>query len=61
LSAARIVGGRGKISNCTRLLHPWRSAVPTQSVPVSPPPMTMTFFPLALMYCPSAKLLSSRL
>jgi hypothetical protein len=28
---------------------PWRTEVPMQSVPVSPPPMTMTRFPAALM------------
>ena len=61
LSAARSSGGRGRISNCTRLLQPWRSDVPTQSVPVSPPPMTITSLPLAAMNLPSASLLSSRL
>ena len=28
---------------------PWRIEVPMQSVPVSPPPITMTFLSLALM------------
>jgi hypothetical protein len=32
------------------LVAPWRSAVAMQSVPVSPPPMTTTFLPSALMY-----------
>ncbi len=35
-------GGRGRISTWTRLRQPWRMEVPTQSVPVSPPPMTIT-------------------
>ena len=35
--------------------------VPMQSVPVSPPPMTTTFLPAALMYAPSSRLESSRL
>jgi hypothetical protein len=43
---------RGRISNCTRLLQPWRIEVPTQSVPVSPPPMTMTSLPSAEMKAP---------
>ena len=42
-------GGLGRISNWIRLLQPCRMDVPTQSVPVSPPPMTMTSFPLALI------------
>ncbi len=29
------------ISICVRVLQPWRIEVPTQSVPVSPPPNTM--------------------
>ena len=28
-------------------LRPWRIEVPTQSLPVSPPPMTITCLPLA--------------
>ena len=42
----------GRISTCTRLLQPWRIEVPTQSVPVSPPPMTMTSLPSAEMKLP---------
>ena len=42
-------------------MQPCRSAVPTQSVPVSPPPMTITSLSLAEMYLPSACSLSSRL
>ena len=42
----------GRISICTRLLQPWRMEVPTQSVPVSPPPMTMTSLPSAEMKLP---------
>ncbi len=45
----RSSGGFGKISICVRLLQPWRIDVPTQSVPVSPPPMTITSLPLAEM------------
>ena len=37
--SARSIGGIGMISSCVRLLQPWRMDVPTQSVPVSPPPM----------------------
>ena len=44
--------GAGRISSCTRLLQPWRMEVPTQSVPVSPPPMTMTSLPSAEMKLP---------
>src|SRR5262245_38176596 len=61
LLAARSFGGRSRISKFTRLVQPWRSDVPIQSVPVSPPPITSTFFPLAEMYFPSARLLSHRL
>ena len=35
-------GSSGRISNWTTLLQPWRSDVATQSVPVSPPPITIT-------------------
>jgi hypothetical protein len=35
------------ISICTMLLQPWRIEVPTQSVPVSPPPITITSLPSA--------------
>ena len=35
------------ISSWVTLRQPWRSAVPTQSVPVSPPPMTTTSLPRA--------------
>ena len=42
-------GGFGTISNCNRLLQPCRIEVPTQSVPVSPPPMTITSLSLAEM------------
>lgn len=47
-------GGSGIISICTTLFAPWRIAVPTQSLPVSPPPMTRTFFPFALTGTPSS-------
>ena len=45
-------GGRGINSNCSTCRAPWRLLVPTQSEPVSPPPMTTTFFPPAKI-CPS--------
>src|SRR5450759_5600829 len=35
------------ISSWRTLFAPWRIAVPTQSVPVSPPPTTTTSFPAA--------------
>jgi hypothetical protein len=40
-------GGMGKSSNCVTDFAPWRFEVPTQSEPVSPPPMMTTFLPLA--------------
>ena len=40
-------GGCGITSNWVTLTAPWRMLVPTQSEPVSPPPMTMTFLPSA--------------
>ena len=40
-------GGIGISSNCVTLFAPWRLLVPTQSLPVSPPPMTMTSLPSA--------------
>jgi hypothetical protein len=39
----------GNSSKFTRLLQPWRIDVPMQSVPVSPPPMTITSRSLAGM------------
>ena len=44
--------GRGIISTCVTLRQPWRCAVPMQSLPVSPPPMTSTSFPLAFTRSP---------
>ena len=41
--------GLGITSICVTLAAPWRLAVPTQSAPVSPPPMTTTCLPLALI------------
>ena len=38
--SARSTGGLGAISKFTSVLQLWRSEVPMQSVPVSPPPMT---------------------
>jgi len=40
-------GGIGSTSNCAIDLAPWRLDVPTQSEPVSPPPMITTCLPLA--------------
>ena len=54
-------GGIGIISNCITLAAPKRIAVPTQSFPVSPPPITMTFLSFAEIAFPSEKLESSRL
>ncbi len=47
LSAARVVGGAGISSTCVTLAAPWRSAVPRQSEPVSPPPRITTRLPAA--------------
>ena len=40
-------GGCGITSNWVTLTAPWRLLVPTQSEPVSPPPITMTCLPSA--------------
>ena len=40
-------GGFGMISSCVTDSAPWRTEVPMQSEPVSPPPMTTTCLPLA--------------
>src|SRR6185437_1123943 len=40
-------GGCGSSSNCVTLFAPCRIDVPTQSEPVSPPPITTTCLPLA--------------
>ncbi len=42
-------GGFGRSSKLTNEAQPWRIEVPMQSVPVSPPPMTITRLPFALM------------
>ena len=42
-------GGLGMISICITEAAPWRLAVPMQSEPVSPPPMTRTCFPWAVI------------
>ena len=49
LPGARVSGGCGSSSRFTSDVHPWRSDVPMQSVPVSPPPITTTRLPLAEM------------
>ena len=41
-------GGCGMISSWVTEAAPWRFEVPTQSEPVSPPPITMTCLPLAV-------------
>ena len=41
-------GGCGMTSSWVTEAAPWRFEVPTQSEPVSPPPITMTCLPLAL-------------
>ena len=46
-------GGLGIISICVTLAAPWRLAVPMQSLPVSPPPITSTRLPLAVTRCSS--------
>ena len=53
--------GSGIISNCVTLLAPRRMEVPTQSLPVSPPPMTTTCFPFGLIYFLSSRLESNKL
>ena len=40
-------GGIGSTSNCVIDLAPWRLDVPTQSEPVSPPPMITTCLSVA--------------
>eukprot|EP00966_Prymnesium_polylepis_P215920 4998751-Prymnesium_polylepis.1 len=44
---------RGRTSKLVRVSQRWRSDVPMQSVPVSPPPITITFLPAASMKLPS--------
>ena len=44
-----VTGGAGIISSWTTEAQPWRSAVPTQSLPVSPPPTTTTLLSFASM------------
>mmetsp|Transcript_5348 Transcript_5348/g.17312 ORF Transcript_5348/g.17312 Transcript_5348/m.17312 type:complete len:337 (-) Transcript_5348:5050-6060(-) len=53
LSEARPGGGLGSSSKLTTEVAPWRMAVPMQSLPVSPPPMTITFLPRASMPPPA--------
>ena len=43
-------GGIGSSSNWVTLFAPWRLLVPTQSLPVSPPPMTITSLPSARIW-----------
>ncbi len=47
VASARAGGGCGRISTCVTEAAPCRMAVPTQSDPVSPPPMTSTDLPRA--------------
>mmetsp|Transcript_5879 Transcript_5879/g.18048 ORF Transcript_5879/g.18048 Transcript_5879/m.18048 type:complete len:317 (+) Transcript_5879:443-1393(+) len=55
----RAAGGLGSSSRLMIDAAPWRALVAMQSVPVSPPPMTITCLSLASMYLPSARLESS--
>jgi hypothetical protein len=48
-SSGREAGGSGSSSSWTTEAAPSRIELPTQSAPVSPPPMTMTFLSLALI------------
>ncbi len=54
-------GAFGIISSCVTDLQPCLIAVPTQSLPVSPPPITITFLSFALIYLPSVRSESRRL
>ena len=65
VDAPRPSGGLGMISICVTDFAPWRMEVPTQSLPVSPPPMTSTSLPFASiggadsspvrnLFCPSS-------
>ena len=47
----RVSGGFGSSSNCVTDAAPCRWLVPTQSAPVSPPPMMITCLPVARI-CP---------
>mmetsp|Transcript_69333 Transcript_69333/g.160622 ORF Transcript_69333/g.160622 Transcript_69333/m.160622 type:complete len:275 (+) Transcript_69333:369-1193(+) len=49
VSVALLGGGLGSSSRFTMLLAPWRTDVPMQSLPVSPPPMMMTLLSRASM------------
>ncbi len=42
-------GGFGRISSCVTETAPWRTEVPMQSEPVSPPPITTTCLPFAVI------------
>lgn len=61
--ALRSAPGWGMISSWVTEAAPWRWAVPTQSAPVSPPPMTTTCLPWAVIgetvRSPSCTLLAS--
>ena len=46
-------GGIGMISSCVTDLAPCRNEVPMQSLPVSPPPMTITCLSLAVISGPA--------
>ena len=54
-------GAFGIISSCVIDLHPCLIHVPTQSLPVSPPPITITFLSFADINFPSVRLESKRL
>ena len=61
LLGSRLSGGLGNSSKFTKLLQPCRKDVPMQSVPVSPPPITITSLSFAEMWLPSCRSESSRL
>ena len=48
--SGRDVAGCMPIARFVTLSAPWRCAVPMQSAPVSPPPITMTCLPSALIW-----------
>ena len=52
-------GGLGMISSWVTEAAPWRFEVPMQSEPVSPPPMTMTCLPFAVIVPRGAARISS--
>ena len=58
MSGSLSTGGQGIISSCVTDLHPSLITEPVQSFPVSPPPTTITFFPLTFIEKFSERLFS---